>query len=105
MSMSASAMSAMIRAKKKKMMEEDSAMTESGIPMDAQDIAINKNHEYGEHLSENKPKDHEEEPTIDELIAADTAPQPHEEMAPDPMEMDEKMKRQMKIKSMMMRMK
>lgn len=56
--MSASAMSALIRAKKKKMMEDSGAMTESGIPMDAQDIYNEKNKEPGEVLSENIPAPH-----------------------------------------------
>lgn len=84
MMMSAAAMSAKIRAKKKKMMDEDGAMTESGIPEDAQDIAVIKNKEYGELLNDNMPKDRDEEPTAAEEIAEERKAQAHEESAPDP---------------------
>ena len=54
--LSASEISAMIRAKKKKMEEEHSdAVKLSGIPEDATDIDINKLHEPGEMLNENMP--------------------------------------------------
>lgn len=54
--MSASAMSAAIRAKKKKMEEDESgAVKLSGIPEDATDILVIKNKEPGEALSENMP--------------------------------------------------
>lgn len=57
--MSAAAMSAMIRAKKKTMEEDESgAVKLSGIPEDATDILVNKNKEYGEMLSENVPMEH-----------------------------------------------
>lgn len=59
--MSASAMSAMIRAKKKKMMEDHSdAVKLSGIPEDATDELVNENKIEGEKLSENHPSDKEE---------------------------------------------
>ncbi len=56
--MSASAMSAMIRAKKKKMEEESGAVKLSGIPEDAIDVLNIKNKEEGEMLSENHPMEH-----------------------------------------------
>lgn len=65
--MSASAMSAQIRAKKKKMEEDESgAVKLSGIPEDANDILINENHIEGEKLSENVPMEHSEEPSDDD---------------------------------------
>jgi hypothetical protein len=106
--MSASAMSAMIRAKKKKMAEETSnAVDFDGHHIDAQDIMTNKNHEPGEMLSENVPKEREEEPTLESLEAQEKAPQPHDEKALDPHvngEDADKNKRKMKIKAMFMRM-
>ncbi len=78
--MTASAMSAMIRAKKKKMEEDHSdAVKLSGIPMDATDIDIIKNQEEGEKLSENIPMDSSEDN-------------------------EDKIKKQAKIKLMMMKM-
>lgn len=84
--LTASEISAMIRSKKKKLEGEDEAVKLSGIPEDATDIAINKNHEYGEMLSENFPKDRDEEPTPMHEEAQEKIMDPHEEMAPDPME-------------------
>jgi hypothetical protein len=52
--MSASALSAQIRAKKKKMeMDESGAVKLSGIPEDATDAEVIKGHEEGEKLSMN----------------------------------------------------
>lgn len=96
--MSASAMSAQIRAKKKKMEEDESgAVKLSGIPEDATDIDIIKQHEATDDLNENTPKDPSETPSEGELKLA----------APDPKlggEDDEKPKKFAKIKSMMGRM-
>ncbi len=95
-------MSKAIREKKKKMEEEAGAVKLSGIPEDATDIAIIKNKEYGERLSENKPKDHDEEPSLDAAIASDGSNRESAEMsAPDPMEEDEKKKRMMKMRGVM----
>lgn len=103
--MSASAMSAMIRAKKKKMEEEHSdAVKLSGIPEDATDILVNKNKEMGEMLSENMPKEHDEDPMLKEDMHAQMMDTTPEMSAPDPMEDDEKMKRHAKIRAMMSRM-
>lgn len=100
--MSASSMAAMIRAKKKKMEEEHSdAVKLSGIPEDATDILVNKNKEEGERLSENMPKEHEEDPVLDSEVHQEMASEPHEEMAPDP-ELDDMKKK--KTKSMMSKM-
>lgn len=99
--MSASSMSAMIRAKKKKMMETESGTVKlSGIPEDATDIMTIKNHEAGEMLSENTPKESDEEPTLETQMAATKAPQPHESESPDP-ELDVLKKRKDRIRSMM----
>lgn len=103
--MTASQISAQIRAKKKEMEKDHSdAVKLSGIPMDATDMEVIKNHEEGERLSENHPKDHSDEPELSSDVSADGADDAHEEMAPDPKLDDEKMKRMAKIKSMMGRM-
>lgn len=61
--MSASAISAQIRAKKKKMEEDESgAVKLSGIPEDATDIDVIKQMEPGEALSENIPTEPSEAP-------------------------------------------
>lgn len=105
---SASAMSAMIRAKKKKMEEEDSdAVKLSGIPEDATDLLILKNKEPGERLSEHTMPDRDEDPTLEELEAKSKAMQPHEEEAPDshePYGPDGMKVRKDKIRKMMGRM-
>lgn len=80
--MSASAMSAMIRAKKKKMEEDSGAVKLSGHHMDATDILVIKNKEAGEALSQNKPKEHSD----------------GESLSPES-EMDEEMKAQKSAKS------
>ncbi len=91
--MSASAMSAMIRAKKKKMEEEESgAVKLSGIPEDATDIMILKNKEAGEALSENMPKEHSDGEALS----------PEGEM--DEEEKAQKAAKAQKIKLMMMKM-
>lgn len=108
--MSASQISAQIRAKKKKMEEEHSdAVKLSGIPEDATDIAVIKNHEAGEMLSENSPKERDEDPTLEEQMSATRAPQPHEEAPEDPHQVNqpedgEREKRMAKMRSMMSRM-
>ena len=103
--MSASALSAAIRAKKKKMeMEESGAVKLSGIPEDATDIDILKQHEIAEPNDDNMPKERDESPSVAELNAKTTAPQPHDEMAPDPELDDEKKTRFSKIKSMLSKM-
>lgn len=86
---SASAISAAIRAKKKKMEEESGAVKLSGIPEDATDILVNKNKEYGEALSENEPAESDQEPSIDELMRADAEGASLDEVAPDPKECGE----------------
>lgn len=96
--MSASQMSAAIRAKKKKMEEDESgAVKLSGIPEDATDEMVIKNKEEGEKLSTNKPVDSHP----DNSGSA-------EEKAPDPEVSDEerakKNAKHSKIKSMMGRM-
>lgn len=102
--MSAAAMSAIIRLKKKKMEEEHSdAVKLSGIPEDAQDIMVIKNKEPGEMLSENEPKEHDEMPTLASEMADEKAMQPHEEKAPGDEE-DELLQRHMRMRSMMSRM-
>lgn len=78
---SASAMSAAIRAKKKKQMEE---------PQDLQEADIMKKDEATDALDQNHSKDSSEEPAM--------APKVSEEMDP------EKKKKQDKIRAMMMRM-
>lgn len=104
--MSASSMSAMIRAKKKKMMEDESgAIKLSGIPEDAIDEMIIKNKEEGERLSTNTPKDHDEDPMLAHEVAEDSKDDMHEMMEPNPELMDEeKAKKNAKIKAMMVRM-
>lgn len=109
--MSASAISAMIRAKKKKMMEDHSdAVKLSGIPEDATDIAIEKNKEPGEMLNENHPIEHEEEPLLSAEHAQEEAAEPHDEMAPNPKQINQPEDgavedRKAKIRKMMMGMK
>lgn len=87
--MNATQMSAAIRAKKKKMEAEKEAVKLSGIPEDATEIDINKQHEATDRMDENEPKDHDEEPSLDEQHAATVEAQPHEEKAPDPHEVNE----------------
>ena len=107
--MSAKAISAAIKAKKKKMEDTESgAVKLSGIPEDATDEMVNENHIEGERLSENDPKDRDEEPAS---VAEQSSPQPHEESEPNPAvngeggEPDEeKMKRQAKMMALMARM-
>lgn len=104
--MSSSSMSAAIRAKKKKMMEEHSdAVKLSGIPEDATDIAVLKMHEATDPMNENHPKDRDEDPSLESLIESDSTngSAPYES-APDPMELDEKKKKQAKIKAIFMKM-
>lgn len=57
---SASAMSMLIRAKKKKMMEDPDVVSLSGIPEDATDLMIKKQHTETDDLDENIPKVHSE---------------------------------------------
>ena len=88
--MTASQMSAAIRAKKKKMKEEHSdAVKLSGIPEDATDHEILKQDSATDHLDENHPKDFDEEPSLEEQHAATVAPQPHDEKAPDPKQINQ----------------
>ena len=99
--LSASEISAMIRAKKKKMEQEDGMVSLSGIPEDATDIMINKNHEEGERNSINHPDEQIDEelmgnPGIDDMADGGKVEEP---------EMDkEKMLRHAKIRKMMARM-
>ena len=110
--MSAKAISAAIKAKKKKMEDTESgAVKLSGIPEDAQDIMVNKNHEEGERLSENNPSDRVEDPPLDTEVSQEEAAEPHEAEEPNPAvngeggEPDEeKMKRQAKMMALMSRM-
>lgn len=104
--MSAASMSAQIRAKKKKLEEESDAVKLSGIPEDATDALITKHKEPGEEMSENMPKEHEEDPTLAALMAKAKSAQPHDEMAPDPkLDMDDgKPERMKKIGRMMRKM-
>lgn len=68
--MSASAISAQIRAKKKKMEEEHSgAVKLSGIPEDATDIDTIKQHEATDAMNMNMPKDRDEDPSLASLDA------------------------------------
>lgn len=92
--LSASAMSAKIRAKKKAMEDESGAVKLSGIPEDATDIEILKQHEATDELNENHPKE--------------TFPENNDpvlEKAPDLELENEKAKKQMKIKAIFSRMK
>ena len=88
--MSASALSAQIRAKKKKMMDEHSdAVKLSGIPEDATDIDTIRQMEPGEELSENTPAERDEQPTLSTLDAEQRAPQPHDESWEDPKQVNQ----------------
>ena len=108
--MTASQMSAAIRAKKKAMEEEKSgAVKLSGIPEDATDIDILKQHEATDAMNENMPKDHDEEPEL----GAERAAEMHQDMpklvAPDPKQINqpedgEREMRNAKIRKMMARM-
>ena len=70
--LSASAMSAMIRAKKKKMEEDHSdAVKLSGIPMDAQEIEILKQHETTDAMDENHPKEHSDGESLSPAAESD----------------------------------
>lgn len=83
--MTAAQMSARIKAKKKKMEDESGAVKLSGIPEDATDIDAIKQEEPGEELSENTPEDHDESPSLEELRAEETKPDPEmSEVSPDP---------------------
>jgi hypothetical protein len=75
--MSASAISAAIRAKKKKMEEEAGAVKLSGIPQDATDAEVVKGHEAGEMLSENKPMERDESPSLESEMADEKKAQPY----------------------------
>lgn len=106
--MSASALSAQIRAKKKKMEAEHSdAVKLSGIPQDATDIEVTKGMEAGERLSENTPKERDEDPGLAAQIASDSSngEAPMTE-APDPKQINqpadgERENRKAKIKARM----
>lgn len=88
--MSASAISAQIRAKKKMMKEQHSdAVKLSGIPEDATDIDVIKQQEPGEMMSENKPMDRDEDPTLASLEAQETAAQPHMDKWEDPKQINQ----------------
>ncbi len=108
--MSASAMSAAIRAKKKKMEEQESgAVKLSGIPEDATDIEAIKMHEAGEALSDNSASGRDEDPSLASQMAATKSAQPHNEESPDPKQINqpedgEREKRNAKIRKMMGRM-
>lgn len=83
--LSAKAMSARIRAKKKIMEDEhEGSVKLSGIPEDVQDEMVNKNHEAGEMLDENEPADRNEMPELDEQYSETRAAQPHEDDEPNP---------------------
>lgn len=109
--MSAGAMSAMIRAKKKKMAEDHSdAVKLSGIPEDATDIMTIKGHEATDAMNMHDPMDRNEDPELSTLRSEEMAAQPHNEESPDPhvinMDMDEeKSKKRERIRATMMRMK
>lgn len=91
--MSAKAISAKIRAKKKFMQDNESgAVKLSGIPEDAIDILTNKGHEEGERLSQNAAPNRDEEPELDTEVAEEERAQPHQdtqEMARDASHMAE----------------
>lgn len=104
--MSSASISAMIRAKKKKMqMEESGAVKLSGIPEDATDIMAIKNKEEGERLSENVPLEHDENPMLAMVAKEDGESEAHEEMEPsssDPYGEDGmKLKRKERLKKSM----
>lgn len=82
--MSASAIAAAIKAKKKKMEDEEGAVKLSGIPDDAQDAMTNKNHEEGEKLSENSPADHVEQPVLAAEEAQEKSHEATEAEEPNP---------------------
>lgn len=106
MNYSASQMSAMIRAKKKKMEDDPDVVKLSGHHMDATDIDIMKLEEATDSLDENHPKERDEDPSLSSLHADEVAAQPHDESAPDPKEVNEdgeKMKRMVKLKASMMK--
>lgn len=101
--MTSAQMVALIRAKKKKMEDEHSgAVKLSGIPEDAADMLVLKNKEEGERLSENHPKDHDEEPSLDSGIQDDEHDMAHEMSAPDPHEVDEDKTHEERMKKMRM---
>lgn len=64
--MSAASMSAMIRAKKKKMEEDKDFVDLSGQSEDATDIQVMDQKAQAEELSENMPKEHSDEPSDDD---------------------------------------
>lgn len=89
--MTASQMSAQIRAKKKKMEEDESgAVKLSGIPEDATDIDRTKQIELTDSLNENHPKDHNEDPSLSEERAQEMKSDPMmSEVSPDPKQINQ----------------
>lgn len=108
--MSASAISAQIRAKKKKMEAEHSdAVKLSGIPEDATDIETMKQHEATDSLNENHPMEHDDSPELPHERAQETAAEPHDEESPDPKQINqpedgERESRKANIRKMLVRM-
>ena len=108
--MSASSISAAIRAKKKKMEEEHSdAVKLSGIPEDATDIMTLKQHEATDGLNENHPMDRDEDPSLGAEHSDEVAAEPHDEMSPDPKQINqpedgEREERHAKLRKMMSKM-
>lgn len=87
--MTATEMSAKIRAKKKKMEDEAGAVKLSGIPEDATDIMRMKQIQETDDLNENHPKDFDEDPSVNAERAEEMAAEPHESESPDPHEVNE----------------
>ena len=86
--MSASEMSRRIRMKKKAM--ADGAVKLSGIPEDATDHDIIKQHEIAEPNDENMAHDRDEEPSVEELHAETVEHDPNLRLeAPDPKQINQ----------------
>lgn len=96
--MSASALSAQIRAKKKKMeMDHSDAVKLSGIPEDATDAEVIKGHEEGERLSENDRSEPGEAPALGAVSEEQEDPKQVNQPADGPRE-----KRKASIRKMLM---
>lgn len=89
--MNATQMSAKIRAKKKKMQEDESgAVKLSGIPEDAQEIDHTKRIEATDDLNENVPKERDEDPSLSEERSMETKTDPMmSETSPDPKQINQ----------------
>lgn len=108
----ASTISKAIRMKKKKFTEDKDVVSLSGIPKDATDLEIDKDHEATDHLNMNEPKEHDdgsdESPAMEASEQEKMPNEQHEEsntMNPEHELMQLKKLKMKKIGAMMSKMK